>query len=176
MLAICCIRFRWGGNNGFSLCCNLPTAPGLVNGHNVHVMRYLGCSGGVLKNKFVEAHQYTGQYRLCLLIDGTVRKVSVAKGLIDSAYFIWDVDAMLMDTPVYDVIIRNAAGSRNNRGLCLCGRMVNTLSTRSVRHRYDYSQVDYAGDTLSKQSFRFPPRSHITWFVEETSGGRECWR
>ena len=61
-----------------------PTAPGLVNGHNVRVLRDSGCSGTVVKTKFVEAHQYTGQYRLCLLIDGTVRKVPVAKVLIDS--------------------------------------------------------------------------------------------
>ena len=84
----------------------------------------------------MEAHQYTDQYKLCLLIDGMVRKVSVAKGLFGSPYFIGDVNAMLMDTPVYDVIIGNVAGSRNTRGLCLCGRMVKTLNTRSVRYRY----------------------------------------
>ena len=94
-------------------CNNLPTSPGYIGKNLVHVMRDSGCTGVVVKKNYVGRNQYTGKYRLCLLVDGTVRKVPVALITIDSPYYSGNVEAMVMDTPVYDIILGNIPGVRD---------------------------------------------------------------
>ena len=93
-------------------CCKLPTAFGLLNNHRVEAMRDSGCSGVVVKTELVRPTQYTGRYRLCLMIDGTARKVPVAVVAIDCPYYTGEAEAMVMRTPVYDLIIGNIPGVR----------------------------------------------------------------
>lgn len=93
-------------------CHGLPTAKAELNGHPVVVMRDTGCSGVVVRSEFVNPDQYTGQNRLCLLVDGTVRKVPVAEVSIDTPYYVGNVEAMVMPTPIYDLILGNIPGCR----------------------------------------------------------------
>ena len=94
-------------------CHGLPTADAELNGHPVVVMRDTGCSGVVVRSEFVNPNQYTGQNRLCLMVDGTVRKVPVAVVCVDTPYFVGEVEAMVMPTPIYDLILGNIPGCRD---------------------------------------------------------------
>ena len=47
------------------------------------------------------------------MVDGSVRKVPVAKVVIDSPYFVGSVEAMVMQTPIYDLIIGNVVGIKD---------------------------------------------------------------
>ena len=95
-----------------SRCYNLPTSTGLLNGHAIEAMRDSGCSGVVVRTEYVRPSQYTGRYRLCLMVDGTARKVPVANVSIDCPYFVGTAEAMVMNTPVYDLILGNIPGVR----------------------------------------------------------------
>ena len=76
-------------------------------------MRDSGCTGAVVKKDFVLQKQYTGKFRLCLMVDGTVRKVPVAETEVDSPYYKGTTEAMVMDTPVYDLILGNIPGVKD---------------------------------------------------------------
>ena len=93
------------------ICHSMPTTKATLNGHEVVALRDSGCSGVVVRSEFVNPDQYTGQNRLCLMIDGTVRKVPVAKVTVCSSYYTGKVEAMVMQTPVYDLIIGNIDGA-----------------------------------------------------------------
>jgi transposase InsO family protein len=94
-------------------CGTLPTAEGFVNGNQVTLLRDSGCTGVVVRTSCVQEDQYLGQNKLVLMADGTVRKVPVARVFIDSPYYTGEVNAMVMPTPVYDLILGNIQGVRN---------------------------------------------------------------
>ena len=54
-------------------------AKGVVNGQIVTVLTDSGCSGTVIRCSLVRNEQFTGLKPLCVLIDGTVRRVHAAK-------------------------------------------------------------------------------------------------
>ena len=54
----------------------------------------------------------TGKFALCTMIDGTVRKVPIAKVTVDTPYLKGDYEVMCMINPVFDLIIGNAHDSR----------------------------------------------------------------
>jgi len=54
---------------------------------------------------------------VCVLIDGTVRRVPVAEIEIDTPYYSGQVKAVGMRNPLYDVIIRNIPGVKEEGGL-----------------------------------------------------------
>ena len=88
-------------------CVNLPTSEGMVNGGKVKVMRDTGCSSVVVKYSLVDSDQYTGKFKDCMLIDGTVRRFPTAVIVVDSEYFVGNVEALVMKSPVFDLIIGN---------------------------------------------------------------------
>ena len=65
-----------------------------------------------MRSHLVPVNQYTGNYQLCLLVDGTIRRTPVARVEIDCPYFVGTVKAMVMDHPVYDLILGNIPGMR----------------------------------------------------------------
>ncbi len=93
-------------------CHNLPTAKAELNHYQVIAMRDSGCSGVVVRAELVNPNQYTGTNRLCLMVDGTVRKVPLANVYIDSPYFVGHAEAMVMPMPVFDLIIGNIPGAK----------------------------------------------------------------
>ena len=89
-------------------CCReVCSAPGFVNQKAATVMRDTGCSGVVVKAGYVVSSKYTGHFKNYLLVDGTTRKVSTVIVHFDSPHSNGDVEAMVMPTPIFDVIIRN---------------------------------------------------------------------
>ncbi len=91
-------------------CLNLPISEGSVNGEKVKVMRDTGCSSVVVKSELVKPEQFTGKYKDCMLIDGSVRRFPVAEIQIQSKYFEGTSEALVMKTPVFDLIIGNITG------------------------------------------------------------------
>ncbi len=89
-------------------CSKFPISKGSVNDTEVVLMRDSGCSSVVVSSKLVETDQYTGEYKDCMLIDGTVRRLPVAVVNIDCVYVRGRVEALVVKTPVFDLIIGNA--------------------------------------------------------------------
>ena len=58
---------------------NMPVAKAMIGTNVVNTLRDNGCSGVVVRKKFVKDNQYTGECRYILLIDNTVRRVPVVK-------------------------------------------------------------------------------------------------
>lgn len=103
VLCVACQR-RWRNQ--------LPVVDGKIGSHDVSILRDTGCSGVVVKKSLVSAGQFTGQYKQCVLIDGTVRRFPTAKVEIKSPIFVGIAEALCMDSPVFDVILGNIAGVR----------------------------------------------------------------
>ena len=63
--------------------CKMPVVKGVAR-KTVNVLRDTGCSGIVKKNLLVTEEQYTGDYRFLLLIDNAVKKVPIARIIVDT--------------------------------------------------------------------------------------------
>ena len=90
----------------------MPVVEGVINDKKIQVLRDSGCSGVVVRRDLVESSQLTGEVRTCVMIDGTCRRAPVARVNINTPYYNGEVDALCMQTPVYDVIIGNIDGAR----------------------------------------------------------------
>ena len=76
-----------------------------------NTLRDTGCSGVVVRKKFVKDNQYTGEYRYILLIDNTVRRVPTVNIQIDTPYLKGEVEAQCLPDALYDLIIGNVEGA-----------------------------------------------------------------
>ncbi|PIK47158.1 hypothetical protein BSL78_15966 [Apostichopus japonicus] len=93
---------------------NMPVMEGLLEGHRTMVLRDTGCSTVVVRRKFVDESKFTGENRRCVLLDGTIRDVPVARVLLDSPFYVGEVEALVMNSPIYDVILGNIEGVRGS--------------------------------------------------------------
>ena len=93
---------------------HMPVVSGrLVKGNRaVSVLRDTGCSTCVVKSGLVDADQLTGAQQSVVLIDGTVRQFSVARVLVDSPFYVGEVEALCMPNSLCDVVIGNITGAR----------------------------------------------------------------
>ena len=90
----------------------MPVVKGMVGTHTVNTLRDTGCSGVVVRKKFVNDDQYTGKFCYILLIDNTVRQVPIVKIQVDTPYLKGEVEAQCLLDTLYDLIIRNVEGAR----------------------------------------------------------------
>lgn len=91
----------------------MPVLSGYVGENFVNVLRDSGCSGVVVKRELVKDSELTRKIQKCVLIDGTVRQVEEALIDIDTPFYTGKVSALCMREPVYDLIIGNVSGVRN---------------------------------------------------------------
>ena len=91
----------------------MPVKEGLVGTKRVSVLRDSGCSGAVIRKSLVSDKQMTGRYKWCVLIDGSVHRYPTAKVTIDSPFYIGDVEALCIDSPIFDVILGNIENIRS---------------------------------------------------------------
>ena len=91
----------------------MPVDTGYVGKFKVNVLRDSGCSTAVGKRSLVEPDQLTGQYRHCVLIDGTVKKVEVANIYVNIPFYVGQLEALCMENPIYELIIGNVHGVIN---------------------------------------------------------------
>jgi hypothetical protein len=92
---------------------NMPIQTGRVGNQEVTTLRDTGCSSVVVKSSLVEPHQMTGKANMCILIDGTTRKVPLARIDIQTPFYTGNVEAMCMKAPLYDLIIGNIPHARD---------------------------------------------------------------
>lgn len=95
------------------VCDTMPVLSGYVGDHFVNVLRDSGCNGVVVKRELVKDSELTGKIQKCVLIDGTVRQVEEALIDIDTPFYTGKVSALCMREPVYDLIVGNIPGVRN---------------------------------------------------------------
>lgn len=95
------------------VCDTTPVLSGYVGENFVNILRDSGCSGVVVKRELVKDSELTGKIQKCVLIDGTVRQVEEALKDIDTPFYTGKVSALCMREPVYDLIIGNISGVRN---------------------------------------------------------------
>jgi len=89
---------------------NMPVTSGQLYGNVVRVLRDSGCSTVVVKRDLVPEECFTGEYEVCVLIDGTARRVPRARIDIETSFYTGTVDAICMRNPLYDLIIGNIPG------------------------------------------------------------------
>ncbi|XP_041470756.1 uncharacterized protein LOC121420251 [Lytechinus variegatus] len=85
----------------------MPVTKGIVGNKQVSVLRDSGCSSAVIRQSLVLPEQMTGKETTCILIDGTVRKVPVARIHVDTPYLVKTIDVLCMKNPLYDLILGN---------------------------------------------------------------------
>nr|XP_054770320.1 uncharacterized protein LOC129278127 [Lytechinus pictus] len=83
----------------------LPVRNGKLESYDVSVLRDTGCSGVIVKKSLILPEQFTGQSKWCVLIDQTIRKFPIARVNIDSPWFVGKVEALCVETPVFDVVL-----------------------------------------------------------------------
>ncbi|XP_077987486.1 uncharacterized protein LOC144442090 [Glandiceps talaboti] len=91
---------------------NMPVVKGEVNGRQVNVLRDSGCNGVVIRKGLVKHNQMTGEVRTYIMIDRTCRKAPIARIEVDTPFYVGEVEAMCMETPVYDLVLGNVDGVR----------------------------------------------------------------
>ena len=92
---------------------NLPVFKGIVGDVTVDTLHDSGCTGVVVKSNLVKPEQFTEKVYICVLIDGTVKKVPIAKIHIDTPFYVGGTDAMVMESPIYPLVIGNIQGARD---------------------------------------------------------------
>lgn len=90
---------------------------GYVGGNLIKVLRDIGCSGVVVKRDLVIDDQLIGEVQRCILIDGIVWNVEEVFIYVDIFYFIGNVKVLCMKEFVYDFILGNIDGVRNQNDL-----------------------------------------------------------
>ena len=91
----------------------MPVREGLVGKIKLSVLRDSGCNSVLIKDKLVEAKEYTEKKVTCILADGTIRVCPVARINVITPFYVGQVEALIMDNPVYDLIIGNITGARS---------------------------------------------------------------
>ena len=92
---------------------DMPVHQGKIGNQYVKTLRDTGCSGVVIRSSFVKPDQFTGQSHICILIDGSSKKVPMANVHVDTPFYTGPVEAMCMESPIYDLIIGNISGARD---------------------------------------------------------------
>ena len=93
-----------------------PTKPGSrlelfdgkVNGKQIcNNMRDGGCNTVVVKTSLVNKNQYTGKWDNLTTINSTVLTLPTANIHIDTPYYTGSVEAIVMDNPIYPLVLGN---------------------------------------------------------------------
>ncbi len=90
----------------------MPVVEGVIGGQRIKVLRDTGCSGVVVKKRFVEEGQFTGERKVVARIDNTLVEVPVAQIQVRTPFFSGTVRAMCFEDALYDLIVGNITGAR----------------------------------------------------------------
>ena len=132
----------------------MPVRDGIVNDTRVEVLRDSGCSTAVVKTGLIKPDQFTGEDRMCVMIDGSRKTFPVAKVTLDSPFFIGELEALCVAEPIYDVVLGNIPGAREpndpdenwkgDQGLAVVTRNQRKNETKPVRKLKVPKQTDIA--------------------------------
>ena len=106
---------------------NMPVSKGFVGDKPVDVLRDTGCSGVVVQKALVNQKQYTGKVQRCAFIDGSVHTFPIAEVYLDTPYYKGHVSAVVIENPLYPLIVGNISGVDNSS---LSGTDFSALSSK----------------------------------------------
>ena len=89
---------------------NMPVTTGFVGAHKVQVLRDTGCSGIIVKSKFVKDDEFTGEHNYLLRIDNTIVEAKKAIIKVETPFLRGSVEALCLPDALYDLVIGNVAG------------------------------------------------------------------
>ena len=89
---------------------NLNLFPGSVNNIACSVLRDTGCSTVGIKSSFIKPEDYTGEMTTCVMFDGSECTLPTAHAHIDTPFFKGNVIALVVSSPVADIILGNIIG------------------------------------------------------------------
>ena len=84
-----------------------PVSEGLVNQKKVKVLGDSGCSSVLVRNTLVNEGDMLGKSGFIKLATNEVRETPLAIIYIDTPYYKGQVDAFVLENPIYDLIIGN---------------------------------------------------------------------
>ena len=93
---------------------NLNLFPGSVNNIACSVLRDTGCSTVGIKSSFIKPEDYTGETTTCVMFDGSECTLPTAHAHIDTPFFKGNVIALVVSSPVADIILGNIIGINNS--------------------------------------------------------------
>lgn len=89
-----------------------PALVGKVNGKPVMVMRDTGCTCVVVRRDLVRNSQKAGRRQSCRYVDNSVRNFPVAVVDIECPHFTRTVEALCVESSMYDLVLRNIMGAK----------------------------------------------------------------
>ena len=90
-----------------------PVIKGYVSGCPVNVLRATGCDTAVICRKLVRPEQMTGKVQQTKLMNGSMHSCQTARLHLDYSYFTGEIEAMMMDKPVYECVVGNIPGAKD---------------------------------------------------------------
>ena len=90
----------------------MPVMQGRIGHQTVTTLRDTGCSGAVVKQKFVNESQYTGRFAYMVLAYNTLGKAPIVKLNVQTPFYCGEIQAIAPPDAVYDLIIGNVEGAR----------------------------------------------------------------
>ena len=81
----------------------MPVVEMYMTGKKISVLRDTGCNTTLVRNSLTQT---------CVLIDGTIKTFPIANVSLSTPYFTGNTQCLVMDNPIYDVIIGNVKGAR----------------------------------------------------------------
>ena len=93
---------------------NLNLFPGSVNNIACSVLRDTGCSTVGIKSSFIKPEDYTGETTTCIMFDGSECTLPTAHAHIDTPFFKGNVIALVVSSPVADIILGNIIGMNDS--------------------------------------------------------------
>ena len=151
-----------------SLMCSDPfnevKEKGILNGHEVDVLRDSGSSEVVVAKKFVLDSQFTGVEKEVIFLDNSRCKVTEALVDLDCPYFKGNVKASVMANPLFDVVVGNVPGAIK----------VNEISKKSeaVEIRSNISQVNVQTRSMHNERKKLPKPLNVVPSVLDISKSR----
>ena len=94
---------------------NMPLVEGRICGRtgSVMVLRYTGCSGGIIRKSVCSEDSFTGETRTCVMVYGDTAPVVGLHIMADTPYITDQFNAPSVEKPVYDIAVGNIPGARN---------------------------------------------------------------
>lgn len=96
----------------------------------------------VIKESLVSKKQYNGKIQRCVFIDGSVHSFPVAEVHLDTPYFSGHTEAVVIDGPLYPVIISSIQGVKKLGTLQNGKEICSTIKDTARREHYDQSGLD----------------------------------
>ena len=78
----------------------------------MEVLRDTGCNGVIIRRELVDETDFTGEMGHIMTVDRTLKRTPMAKVEVDTPFYVGAVEALCLQNPLFDLIIRNVPGAR----------------------------------------------------------------